>query len=339
MASASPDVWRRRWRALGLAVDRLLAVCFSTPAPALSELPDLVVRTVVVPGGDGKQRIVDEDVPLVVQSVEFTMGFVASMPVVVTHADAKPHLPTKATTLAVKKINSENVYIGSFDLLLRVHCYRAGPWLPYNGGVVAVDVKITGSSSGLGLSGPSMRMYLEHAQIVIREARKEEGVVATCRVVAFLIIRPKCPTFAGKAHKGSFGFVAYDVQKLLAWNPKGAKMPGHIICQGRLLESGVAESNDGLTPPAAPAPLAVRTARRDRWQELADLAVRPGWVKTQDFCTVFSLGLGNLAHAANRVHKRLRADDLGNWRGGDRGPPRKICRIAALRKEYTDFFA
>ena len=73
-------------------------------------------------------RIGDDDAPLVVASARLTMGFVASLPVVVTHADVKPLLPEKASTLAVKKVGSETVYIGSFDMLLRVHCYRAGPW-------------------------------------------------------------------------------------------------------------------------------------------------------------------------------------------------------------------
>ena len=170
----------------------------------------------MVPGGDGRQNVGDDDAPLVVASARLTMGFVASLPVVVTHADVKPLLPEKASTLAVKKVGSETVYIGSFDMLLRVHCYRAGPWKNYNEAVVALDLKMTGASSCIGLSGPTMRMCLGHAQTVVREARKQKGVVGSCRVVAFLLIRPQCPTFAGKSHRGAFGFVAYDVEKLLA---------------------------------------------------------------------------------------------------------------------------
>ena len=219
---------------------------------------------------------------------------------------------------------------------MTILCDRAGVWQKSNEAVVALDVKLTGASSGIGLSGPTMRMYLEHAQAVVREARKQEGLVGTSRVVAFLLIRPQCPTYAGKPHKGAFGFVAYDVEKLMAWDSRGNRMPTHVICQGHLLKPGGAEE-DGLVLPAAPSPLVVRPACRCRWQELADLAVRPGWVKTLDFCEVFKVGQGNPAHGASRVNKRLRAEDLDSWRGGERGPPKKICRISALKRAYPDF--
>ena len=84
-------------------------------------------------------------------------------------------------------------------------------------------------------------------------------------------------------------------------------------------------------PPLRPAP-------RDRWLELANLAVKPGWVVTQDFCRVFKVGVGNIVHGAARVNKRLRenGEDLENRKTGGRGPPLKMCRISALKRAYRD---
>ena len=109
-------------------------------------------------------------------------------------------------------------------------------------------------------------------------------------------------------------------------------MPNYICCSGKLLDLGApAESEaDALSLPPVP----VRPRARDRWQELEDLKVKPGWVPTQDFCRIFEIGVGNLVHGACRVNKRLREEDKDSWKSGKKGPPFKICRLSSLKQAY-----
>jgi hypothetical protein len=203
--------WRRRWRARGVGLDRILPVCFSHAAPLIASLASRVQRTVVVPDA-GKVKLDDVDVSAVVESADFMMAFIAEfLPVQIIANDAKPSLPGVASTLAVKTVDGEGegTYLGSFDLVSRIFATRAGPWLAHSREHMAIDCKMTGASCCLGVNGRTMRTYIAHAKMVMQAARKEGGQVADCSVVAFLLHRPSGLTREGRPHKGSFGFVAF----------------------------------------------------------------------------------------------------------------------------------
>ena len=111
-------------------------------------------------------------------------------------------------------------------------------------------------------------------------------------------------------------------------------MPSYICLHGRLLQTGRVVEPESLPH----VPLPARPAPRDRWLELANLAVKPGWVVTQHFCIVLNIGAGNIVHGAARVNKRLRenGEDLENRKTGGRGPPLKMYRISTLQRAYRD---
>lgn len=339
MTAPCPVAWRRLWRAMGLALDRLLPFVFTIPAPLLSELPPKVRRIVVVPGS-GRQQLSEQDAAIVADAGAYVSHFVAEhLPAQVTVTDMKPHLPEAASRLAVRKVGSESEYLGSFDLLLRVSATQNSTWRRYHNREVALDVKLTGASGMLGLNGPTMRTNLEHARKVMIEARRQASSrVGQCAVVAFLVRRPPGQTFDGRRHAGSFGFVAVDVEVLVGWDPHTAtQAPAVIVMTGALLQrANVEEESWSLRvapPPARPPP-------RDRWSELTALCVRRGEVTVIDFCTVFQIGPGNLRKGAERVLKRLRAknETVGDWQqtGGSGGRPFKTARVGALRREYPD---
>ena len=95
----------------------------------------------------------------------------------VVQTDPKGFLPTAASGLAVRSVAGETEYIGSFDALLRVSATTPGPWRSYHDEEVALDVKVTGAGSTLGLNGLTMKSYLTHARAVIQAARKERARV------------------------------------------------------------------------------------------------------------------------------------------------------------------
>ncbi len=335
MPAQSLATWRRYWRTLGVALDKLLPILFSFPAPLLSDLRLRVPRCVCVPG-DGKSRLDDDDVGLVADSAAFISGYIAEfLPAQVTMTDLKGELPDAASRLAVRNVGGEKDYLGSFDLLLRIHATSAGMWRRYNGDEVALDVKLTGASAGLGSNGPTMRTYLEHARAVMIAARQEGGRVGRCTVVAFLVRRPPGRTFDGRSHAGDYGFLAVGVRELVAWEPsRAAQPPAAFVMQGGLLRRGVSEEPEAL--PRAPLP--TRAPQSNRWNELREVCVRPGWVIVQDFCSVFGLGPRNLKKGAERVLKRLReaGEAVEEHRVGNQsGRPPKIDRVSALRRVYT----
>ena len=69
-------IWRHRWRGRGIALDRLLPVCFGTPAPALDTLRGRVAKYVVVPQA-GRLKLDTDDVGAVIESADFMLSFVA----------------------------------------------------------------------------------------------------------------------------------------------------------------------------------------------------------------------------------------------------------------------
>lgn len=327
--------WRRRWRARGVGLDRTLPVCFGPAVPPVASLASRVPRMVVVPDA-GKVKLDDADVSAVVESADFMMAFIAEfLPVQIVANDAKPLLPGAASTLAVKTVSGEGegTYLGSFDLVARIFATRAGPWLAHSREEMVIDCKMTGASCCLGVNGPTMRTYIAHAQMVMKEARKAGGRVAECSVVAFLLHRPRGLTRDGRPHGGSYGFVAFKVDTLLAWDArKSVRAPSFIHMCGKLLEAGVGREPGSLPQP----PPAARPPPRDRWADLEAIAVAPGRVLLLDFCGVFRIGVGNVKQAAQRVSKRLRDEGvvLGSHNDGGAGRPPKTARLSDLRRKY-----
>ena len=138
--------WRRLWRRRGVALDRLLCIAFSIPAPEPESLSSRVPRRVVLPGGV-RDTLQDEDVNVVVAAAIFTMNYLAEfLPVAITCNDAKPLLPGLASRLAVCNApGGEKEFMGSFDMLARMCATRTTLWKPYNGFEMAIDVELTGA--------------------------------------------------------------------------------------------------------------------------------------------------------------------------------------------------
>lgn len=230
--------------------------------------------------------------------------------------------PKEASQLAVRCVDgADDEYLGSFDLLLRVWQTRAGVWSPYHERDVALDVKVTGYHSVLGLNGPTMRTYVEHGRAVLMSARRAELALGECAAVAYLIRRPSGKSSTGAPCNAAFGFVAFDSAKLIAWDPKSSRAPPYITLAGSLLQAGRVLEPSSLPP----APMPARPRQRDRWQELARMEVKRGWVCLLDFANVFGQGgPSGRKQAGNRAGKRLR--DAGyNSRAPD--PQANLGRI------------
>ena len=329
--------WRRMWRARGLAVDRLLPVCFGVPSPLLEELTKRVPRAVVLPDG-GKQCIDEDDAVCVVGAAAFAASYVAEfLPAQVVSNDLKGMLPDQASQLAVRRLGGgETEYVGSFDILLRVHARSKQVWKPYNETEMALDFKITGASSPFGLNGPTMRAYIQHARSVMLAARAQKLRVGSCQAIAFLIYRPPGSTYDGRAHCGAEGFVAFDVDALCSWSPSSQRLPAPIAMSGSLLQSGKLEpfESSALPPPVS------RKSRRDRWGELGQMTVRRGWVQVQDFAVIFQIPpVQTLKKATQKVLARLRKAGCSIEDHNDssqRGRPSKIARVSDLSRAYPD---
>lgn len=95
MVSVDASAWRRRWRAIGLAADRLLPAGYNFPAPSSEQLLAKIPSYLIIPGkGNGRWTFSEEDKDLILDGVVFALGFVAeSMPVQVVATDMKPQLP------------------------------------------------------------------------------------------------------------------------------------------------------------------------------------------------------------------------------------------------------
>ena len=127
--------------------------------------------------------------------------------------------------------------------------------------------------------------------------------------------------------------MAVDVDVLLSWEPTTARQaPSTVVMSGAMLQRASTDEALALPPPPPPA----RPRPRDRWADLEQVEVRPGYVVAQDFCMVFGLGVGNLKKGAERVLKRLRgdgcADHIHDWHKA--GRPWKIARVSDLRRSY-----
>ena len=325
--------WRRLWRARGLSLDRLLPVVYALPAPTIVDLSRRVQLNVVVPG-DGRRQLVKADSVLILDAAMFVAGFVAEiLPAQVTATDLKPSLPHAASALAVLAPGSTAEYVGSFDMLLKIFASRAQPWKQYHGCEMALDVKLCGATSVLGLNGATMRAYFGHARTVLAASRGQDNRLGKCQLVAFLLRRPAGPTAEGAAHTGSFGFVALSVDALLRWDPRTSRQPPPtVVLSGGLLRRG--SGSEAVALPAAPPP-----ARPDLWADLARCCQQGGWVTALDFCKVFGLGSKSLRKGTEGVLKRLRekeAELTDSTRAGVGRPP-KMARLSDLKRCYPEF--
>ena len=197
-----------------------------------------------------------------------------------------------------------------------------------------MDVKIT-AAEHLGLNGVSMKAYLEHAREVLLASRGGLGRISKCTIVAFLVRRPACATQDGRPSHANYGFVAYDVGKLLAWTPTpSGRNPQHICMYGQLLQMG--SCRERPTPPSLARPANARP--RDRWGELANKHVKRGWVTTMDFCEIFQLGRGNIKQACWRVNTKLRKNrcEIEHHPSTNHAPPTKRCKLSDLKHNYPD---
>jgi hypothetical protein len=318
-------------------LDRLLPTAYAQPAPALRDLAGRVPTWLVVPG-EGRAKLTDEDKAVAAAAVIFVMGFVAEfLPAQVTCTDAKSLLPGGASELCVRGVGGgHQEFIGGVDLLLRVHASRPGTWHAYDKGELMLDVKLTGVAGALGANGPTVRSYVEQLRRVLEAARGVSGArLGGCQVAGLLLWRPPGPTFDGAQRQDAHGFIAFDADRLLSWNPASQRLPGALCLSGKLLVAGRGPEcgPESLPTPSLPAqPLA-----RDRWAELAALKVKQGWVVIHDFVKVFELGRGGpVKRISERVCKRLRGNDLGveDHDSGSRGRPNKRARISELRQVY-----
>ena len=325
-------MWRRLWRSLGLAVDRLLPVCYKPPAPPRDELMPDVCSVVAIPH-DGKRTLTEPDKELVVDATCFVVDFVSeSLPVQVVSADMKPLLPRSASALAVRRVGRSYEYVGSFDLLTRIRALRTNTWKKYHGQEMVIDVKITGSSRPLGVNSPTVLGYLQHGQSVIREAQRSPDCrVGKATVVAYLIRRPPYRKYGGGWHGGAWAFLAFEVDRLLDWNPENNRAPQRIVTWGAHVIEGNQDDPDALPRPPAP----VRPPRRDRWAELLQQSTA-GFVTLPAFVDKFDMkGARSMKSAAGTVSKRLRDEGclLADQPNGV-GRPSKAARVIDLKRCY-----
>ena len=70
MVSVDASAWRRRWRAIGLAADRLLPTDYAVPAPSFQQLHVKIATSLIVPG-NGRWKFSDEDKALILDGSVF----------------------------------------------------------------------------------------------------------------------------------------------------------------------------------------------------------------------------------------------------------------------------
>ena len=265
------------------------------------------------------------------------------LPAQVLLTNAKPHMPPLASKLAVASVEGENVFIGSFDLVVRIRSgLSKGPWRSWNGRDGAIDLKVTGASAPFGLNSSSMRRYLMHGRLVLMAARKIKGSpIGACSFAAYLIRRPAGPLLSsrgGKCHAGDYGFAAYDVQSLIDWNPATSVAPKPFLVLGNQLMAGTCQETGALALQELPPPL--KPGQVNRWDVLREQKSENGWCTLHDLVLVFNLkGRAQIKFAANRAAKRMRDANCelkDTHPGSGRARPFKRARVCDLQRVYKE---
>ena len=329
--------WRGLWRRRGVALDKTLPQVLRIPAPDFSKFDSLVPRAVQT--GDGtRARLDDNDVLVVADSARDVCDLVAAqLPCQVVETDLKKDLPNSVSSLAVKCADGSEEYVGSFDLLVRVAGAVGSAWAPHHRRLMAVDVKLSGSSEPLSLSCPTMKTYLEHGQRVLKHARKAKATVAQCNLVSYLFLRPSGPKFNGGVHPGAWGFVAYDVDRFLAWDIRSTRKLAPVVTLGSFFRLDNAADPEGVpftVPPRR------QTVQRNRWEQLAQDGEKRGnvqYVSLNKFVELFLRTKQNPKQQASKIGKRLRDDgcttvDSSIHHGVGRPP--KLARMSDLKAMY-----
>ena len=209
--------WRLLWRTRGLALDRCTTDALAVPPLEPDVLRQRIPLTVQVPDQTSRTKLTEADRDVVYDVAQFVSGFMAEcLPAQLVATDARPLLPNVASKLAVQAVGDEKEFIGSFDAIIRIRAAieEANAWRRWNMCDGAVDIKMTGAAEPFGLNSPSMRRWLATGRLVMKAARKiKDNPVGQCSFVAWLIRRPRGPTFSsrgGKVHGGAYAFLAFD---------------------------------------------------------------------------------------------------------------------------------
>ena len=314
---------------------------FAVPAPSSEALRGRVPASVLVPGATKRTAVTEVDAQLVLEAIDWFVGFVAeSLPAQILTGDAKTLLPGIASALAVMACDGEHEWLGSFDLMVRIHAKQNADWKKYHGCTGVIDVKLSGASESFGLNSITMRRYIIKGRAVLLAAKKDKNsLVRKCAFAAYLIRRPPGQTFRGRGrvHKGAWALVVYDAEKLMAWAPESSTVPRPHLFWGDLLEEGSSAEPEALK---APLPPPMRVQQPTRWDTLRANHASNGWVDVVQFVDMFGLRLqGTVKHATMRVLKRLRdkSIDLQDSEAcASRGRPPKRARICDLRRCYPD---
>lgn len=250
-----------------------------------------------------------------------------------------------ASTLAVLNVSGESEYIGSFDLLLRVFATRAATYKAYHQHEIAFDLKLTGASVNLGLNSPTIRNILSHGQAVFKAARAcKSNRLGHCKALAYLFRRPPGLRKDGKSHNGAWGFLLLDAVAFVSWNAKSNHPPPCLLKAGTFIRDGSQDELESLPMIAIPMKPKIQ---RDRWAELRECQVKPGWVKTLDFVKIFKAS-PNTRKTNENVLKQLRAwlkqkrksesAELADWREPDSnaGRPPKMARMSTLQQCFSE---
>ena len=332
--SSSDVSWRLMWRRRGLGVDRCLPF-FLQPSAELDVLREKIPAKVCVPDG-GYMNLDGADKELIFSTCLRFVEYIAQhLPMVVTICDTRKHVPRSVSTLAVRAPDAprgEKTFVGSFDALLRVFNSRPGTvWSQYHLQEIAMDMKVTSACQPLGLGGATMLGYFIHGHRVLKAAAKEKSRIGKCAVVAWLLHRPAGDDREGKYRSAMDGFVAFDMQKFVQWEPRRSKSPPTpLVLSGPLLVAGLGPLEMSRLPSAP------RAVAQNRWLTLEKKASK-GKISLQAFVIHFGMcGAQDAKKAAYRVGKRLRDrgfDTENDATGRCRRQP-KLARVSDLRKCY-----
>ena len=184
-----------------------------------------------------------------------------------------------------------------------------------------------------------MKAYLESGQRVLKHARKAKSTVGQCSVVSYLLLRPPGPKFSGGVHTGAWGFVAYDVEKFLAWDIRAGRKLQPLATYGSLIRLDTAPDPDGVPFTAPPRSQSVR---RNRWDQLVTDGEKRGnvqYVPLGQFVELFFRTKQDPKQQASKVGKRLREDGLQTVTRLSKGVgrPPKLAKLTDLKDLYPQY--